>query len=96
MTYKKAPPMRYIALIVLGLMTAAPASAQYAAVTPVGAIPLPFVEVVPAPAAVYGYGYNWRNDRYGYSCSKYGYGWNCPYYDLPDWNGPMEIRNPGG
>jgi hypothetical protein len=35
----------------------------------------------------YGYGYNCRNNRYGY---------NCPYYELPDWNGPMEIRNPGG
>ena len=88
--------MRYIALIVLGLMTAAPASAQYAAFSGRAYHGGTFAGVAPPPTAVYGYGYNCLNDRYGYICSKYGYGCNCPYYQLPDWNGPMEIRNPGG
>ena len=41
-----------------------------------------------------GRGYPYYSHRY--SCRYYGFGDNCPYYELPDWNGPMEIRNPGG
>jgi hypothetical protein len=33
---------------------------------------------------------------YGPNCLRYGYPPNCAYWELPDWNGPMEIRNPGG
>ncbi len=39
-------------------------------------------------------GYN--NFAYGQSCLRYGYPPNCAYWELPDWNGGMEIRNPGG
>jgi hypothetical protein len=89
--------MRFIALIVFSLMTIAPASAQYANLRPRGA-----VHMLDGCNGMSGYccndryGYNCHKYGYGYSCRKYGYGCNCAYYQLPDWNGAMEIRNPGG
>ena len=40
----------------------------------------------------------WGYDHYAYgpNCLRYGYPPNCAYWELPDWNGGMEIRNPGG
>jgi hypothetical protein len=40
----------------------------------------------------------WGYNHYAYApnCLRYGYPPNCAYWELPDWNGGMEIRNPGG
>jgi hypothetical protein len=46
------------------------------------------------PADAGGWGYN--HYTYGPNCLRYGYPPNCPYWELPDWNGGMEIKNPGG
>lgn len=33
---------------------------------------------------------------HGSSCLYYRYAPNCPYYELPNWNGGTVIMNPGG
>jgi hypothetical protein len=80
--------MRTAAIIVFSLMAAAPASAQMyygrSAAIPTGA----------QPAYPREWGYN--HYAYGPNCLRYGYPPNCAYWELPDWNGGMEIRNPGG
>jgi hypothetical protein len=86
--------MRVIALIIFTLMSAVPALAQVyhgrSAAIPAdhGARP------AYAPAYAWGWGYN--RFTYGPNCLRYGYPPNCAYWELPDWNGGMEIRNPGG
>jgi hypothetical protein len=82
--------MRYAALIVFSMMAATPASAQvYYGRS--AAIAAPSVWQ-PAYAGEWGY----NHYAYGPACLRYGYPPNCAYWELPDWNGGMEIRNPGG
>jgi hypothetical protein len=80
--------MRTAAIIVFSLMAAAPASAQMyygrSAAIPAGG----------QPAYTREWGYN--HYAYAPNCLRYGYPPNCAYWELPDWNGGMEIRNPGG
>ncbi len=82
--------MRVITLVILSLMAAAPASAQMYYGRSV-AIPAGH-DGQPAFAGAWGY----NHYAYGPSCLRYGYPPNCAYWELPDWNGGMEIRNPGG
>lgn len=44
------------------------------------------------------YAREWDYPHYshGSSCLYFGYAANCPYYELPNWNGGTEVRNPGG
>jgi hypothetical protein len=109
--------MRAIALIILSLMVAAPAAAQYPDLRPRGAVPdgckhksghpdchpdrtyngrsvASSARHSGRPAYAGDWGYN--HYAYGPNCLRYGYPPNCAYWELPDWNGPMEIRNPGG
>ena len=48
------------------------------------------------PSYAGGSGYD--HYAYGPNCLRYGYPPtnNCAYWELPDWNGGIEIRNPGG
>jgi len=36
------------------------------------------------------------NYSHGDSCRNSGFDYSCPYYELPNWNGPAVIMNPGG
>lgn len=84
--------MRYFAAIaLLSLIFVASASAQQPKRVYMGRS----VVILPnAGAYAAGLGYNYY--PHGADCLRFGYPPNCAYYELPTWNGPMEIRNPGG
>jgi hypothetical protein len=94
--------MRRLAVALAALMASVPASAQSGYFGPRGAAPMKhghpdrifMGRSVASPAYAGGWGYN--NYAYGPNCLRYGFPPNCAYWELPDWNGGMEIRNPGG
>jgi hypothetical protein len=96
-----------VALAAFALMASVPVSAQSGYLGPRGAAPDGCKHVPGHPdcrpdrtyygrsVAISGeWGYN--HYAYGPNCLRYGYPPNCAYWELPDWNGGMEIRNPGG
>jgi hypothetical protein len=81
-----------VTFLTLALMAPVPASAQHRTYSGRSVVMSPSPGA--RPAYVGGWGYN--QFTYGASCVHYGYPPNCAYWELPDWNGGMEIRNPGG
>jgi hypothetical protein len=81
----KEMAMRTAAAIVFSLIAATPASAQ-----------VYYGRSVAIAASRAGHPAYANHYTYGPDCLRHGYPPNCAYWELPDWNGGTEIRNPGG